>query len=160
MTEKQKRFADEYLIDCNATRAYKVAYPNVKKDEVARVNGSRMLTNANVKKYVDEQLEKIKSEKVADAQEVMEYLTSVLRGDSRSEEIVVEGCGDGCSEARKIDKAPSEKDKLKAAELLGKRYGLYTDKMKVDNPAEDEKIKKIDNIASILGQMRPIKEGE
>ncbi|MCR5835980.1 MAG: terminase small subunit [Lachnospiraceae bacterium] len=160
MTEKQKRFADEYLIDCNATRAYKVAYPNVKKDEVARVNGSRMLTNANVKKYVDEQLEKIKSEKVADAQEVMEYLTSVLRGESLSEEIVVEGCGDGCSEARKVYKAPSEKDKLKAAELLGKRYGLYTDKMKVDNPAEDEKIKKIDNIASILGQMRPIKEGE
>lgn len=160
MTDKQKRFADEYLIDCNATRAYKVAYPNVKKDEVARVNGSRMLTNANVKKYIEEQLAKIKSEKVADAQEVMEYLTSVMRGESQSEEIVVEGCGDGFSEARTIEKAPSEKDKLKAAELLGKRYSLYTDKFKVDDEAEKEKAQKLDNIASILKQMRPPKEGE
>ena len=54
MTDKQKRFCDEYLIDCNATRAYKVAYPNVKKDEVAKANGSRLLTNANVKTYWSE----------------------------------------------------------------------------------------------------------
>ena len=49
MTEKQKIFADEYLIDLNATRAYRVAYPTVKKDEAARANASRLLTNANVK---------------------------------------------------------------------------------------------------------------
>ena len=48
MTEKQKIFADEYLIDLNATRAYRAAYPSVKKDETARANGSRMLTNAKV----------------------------------------------------------------------------------------------------------------
>ena len=48
MTKKQKIFADEYLIDLNATRAYKVAYSKVKKDEAARANGSRLLTNANV----------------------------------------------------------------------------------------------------------------
>ena len=48
MTEKQKIFADEYLIDLNATRAYKVAYPAVKKDETAMANGSRMLRNAKV----------------------------------------------------------------------------------------------------------------
>ncbi len=155
------RFANEYLIDCNATRAYKVAYPNIKKDEVARANGSRLLANANVKKYIDEQLEKIKSEKVADAQEVMEYLTSVLRGESSSEEIVVEGTGDGCSEAKVMEKGPSEKDKLKAAEMLGKRYGIFTDKLKVDNVAEEEKAKKIDNIANILEQMHPpVEDGE
>ena len=50
MTEKQRIFADEYLIDLNATRAYKIAYPRVKNDEVARANSSRMLTNANVAK--------------------------------------------------------------------------------------------------------------
>lgn len=50
MTEKQKIFADEYLVDLNATRAYRVAYPSVKKDEAARANASRLLTNANVKK--------------------------------------------------------------------------------------------------------------
>lgn len=52
MTDAQKRFCDEYLIDLNATRAYKVAYPNCKKDETARANSSRLLTNANIQNYV------------------------------------------------------------------------------------------------------------
>ncbi len=132
MTEKQKKFADEYLIDLNATRAYRVAYPSVKKDETAAAAATRMLRNVKVKNYIDEQLEKIHDEKTADAKEVMIYLTSVLRGESRSEEIVVEGCGEGCSEARAIKKAPSEKDKLKAAELLGKRFGIWSEKLNVD----------------------------
>ena len=132
MTEKQKMFADEYLIDLNATRAYRAVYKNIKNDGVARRNGSRLLTNADIKKYIDERLDEIHNEKTADAQEVMEYLTSVLRGESTSEEIVVEGLGDGCSEARTMEKRPSEKDRLKAAELLGKRFGLYTDKVEMD----------------------------
>lgn len=132
MTEKQKMFADEYLIDLNATRAYRVAYPSVKKDETAKAAASRLLTFVNVKKYIDERLAEIHDEKTADAKEVMEYLTSVMRGESASEEIVVEGIGDGMSEARTIEKKPSERDRLKAAELLGKRYGLYTDKVDVD----------------------------
>ena len=132
MTEKQKRFCDEYLIDCNATRAYKTVYQNVKSDEVARKAGSRLLTNVDVKNYIAEQMEKIHNEKTADAQEVIEYLTSVLRGESTAQDIVVEGTGDGCSEARTMEKAPSEKEKLKAAELLGKRYALFTDKVETD----------------------------
>lgn len=56
MTEKQKRFADEYLIDLNATRAYKAAYPNVKKNETAKSAGNRLLTNVDLKKYVDERI--------------------------------------------------------------------------------------------------------
>ena len=102
-----------------------------------------MLTNVNVKKYISDQLEKIHSQKTADAQEVIEYLTSVLRGESTSQEIVVEGIGDGMSEARTMEKGPSEKDRLKAAELLGK------DKVEVSG-LEDEK-KKLDDI---LQQMR------
>ena len=136
MTEKQKIFADEYLIDLNATRAYRVAYPAVKKDETAKSAGSRMLTNVNVKKYIDKRLEEIHSEKTADAKEVMEYLTAVLRGESRSEEIVVEGLGDGLSKAKTMEKAPSEKDRLKAAELLGKRYSLFTDKVEMEADME------------------------
>lgn len=132
MTEKQKLFADEYLIDLNATRAYRAAYPSVKKDEIAAVNGSKLLRNTKVKKYIDERLEEIHNKKTADAKEVMEYLTAVLRGESTSEEIVVEGIGDGCSEARTMIKKPSEKDRLKAAELLGKRYALFTDKFDMD----------------------------
>lgn len=136
MTEKQKRFCDEYLIDCNATRAYKAVYRSIKSDEVARKAGSRLLTNVDVKKYITNRMEEIHNEKTADVQEVIEYLTSVLRGESSSTEIVVEGTGDGCSEARTIEKAPSEKERLKAAELLGKRYGLYTDKVDLDADAE------------------------
>lgn len=132
MTDNQKKFADEYLIDCNARRAYSVAYPGVKKQNVIDAAASRLLSNVKVKTYIDEQLEKISSAKIATATEVMEYLTSVLRGTSKSEEIVVEGCGDGVSEARTMTKQPSEKDKLKAAELLGKRYGLYTDKISAE----------------------------
>lgn len=132
MTEKQKRFCDEYLIDCNATRAYKAVYQNVKSDETAKSAASRLLTNVNVKKYIDDYMEELHNEKTADAQEVIEYLTSVLRGESTAQEIVVEGTGDGCSEARTMEKAPSEKEKLKAAELLGKRYALFTDKIETD----------------------------
>ena len=132
MTEKQKIFADEYLIDLNATRAYKVAYPNVKNDAVAAAAAARLLRNVKVKNYIADRMEEIHNEKTADAQEVIEYLTSVLRGESTAQEIVVEGTGDGCSEARTMEKAPSEKEKLKAAELLGKRYALFTDKVETD----------------------------
>lgn len=72
------------------------------------------------------------SELIADQDEVLRYLTSVLRGKSRAQEIVVEGIGEGCSEARTMEKAPSEKERLKAAELLGKRYALFTDKVDMD----------------------------
>ena len=115
MTEKQKLFADEYLIDCNATRAYKVAYPTVKKDEVARANASRLLTNANVQKYINDRMQKIHNEKTADAQEVVEYLTSVLRGQSTSSVLARDEIG----AERVIEKPPDEKERLKAAELLG-----------------------------------------
>lgn len=132
VTDKQRKFADEYLIDCNATRAYKAAYPRIKSDEAARVNGSRLLTNANIKTYIQEQLDRISSEKIANAEEVMKYLTSVLRGESSAEIVVVTGDGDGFSSAERIQKAPNEKERLKAAELLGKRYGLFTDKVNVE----------------------------
>ena len=132
MTEKQKRFCDEYLIDLNATRAYKVAYQNVKNDAVAAAAAARLLRNVKVKNYIADRMEEIHNEKTADAQEVIEYLTSVLRGESTAQEIVVEGTGDGCSEARTMEKSPSEKERLKAAELLGKRYSLFTDKVETD----------------------------
>ncbi len=56
LTRNQKVFCDEYLIDLNATRAYKAAYKNVKKDETAAVNGSRLLRNANVKRYIQDKM--------------------------------------------------------------------------------------------------------
>ena len=124
MTDKQQIFADEYLKDLNGTRAYKVAYPSVKKDETARANASRLLTNANVKKYIDEQLEKMHNDRTADAQEVLEYLTAVMRGEHQEQTLIGEGMGE--QSIKNID--VGAKDRLKAAELLGKRHALFTDK--------------------------------
>lgn len=136
MTDKQQKFADEYIIDCNATRAYMAAYPNVKKDSTASAAGARLLGNVKVRGYIDERLAEISSRKTAEAQEVMEYLTSVLRGESEAEIVVIEGYGDGCSEAKRIKKCPDEKERLKAAELLGKRFGLFTDKINLEGTAK------------------------
>ncbi len=129
MTNKQKRFADEYLIDCNATQAaIRAGY----SEKAARVTATRMLTNANIKAYIDKQLEQLHNKSIATAEEVMEYLSAVLRGQSTSEIVVVEGVGDGCSSARTMTKAPDERERLKAAELLGKRFGMFTDKVNVE----------------------------
>lgn len=135
MTEKQQLFALEYIKDLNATRAYKTAYPHV-SEESARRLGSKLLTNLDVKAFIDEKLQQIKSEKIADATEVMEYLTSVMRGQSKSEVVMLEGRGDGISEVVHVEKAPAEQEKLKAAELLAKRYGLLTDKVDLNASVE------------------------
>lgn len=133
LTEKQKRFCEEYIIDYNATRAYKAVYKNCKSDNAAAACANKLLRNAKVKTYIESFLEEIHSKKTADAREVIEYLTSVMRGKSRAEIVVVEGTGDGCSKAVRIDKKPDEKEKLKAAELLGKRFGLFKEKVEVES---------------------------
>ncbi|MBS5306461.1 terminase small subunit [Clostridium sp.] len=132
LTDKQMIFANEYLIDLNATRAYKKAYPKVKKDSVAASAAVRMLRNVKVKEYIDEQLQKIEDESIADATEVMKYLTKVMRNELKEEVVVVEGEGEGCSSARIVKKDISAKDRNKAAELLGKRYRLFVDKIEAD----------------------------
>lgn len=125
MTEKQQIFADEYLKDLNGTRAYKAAYPNVKKDSVAAANATRLLRNAKVKTYIDERLAELKNERTADAQEVLEYLTAVMRGEYKEATLI--GVGEGAQAVVDID--VGAKDRLKAAELLGKRHALFTDKV-------------------------------
>lgn len=132
MTDKQKRFADEYIIDLNGTRAYKIAYPNVKSDHAACNSAARLLANDDIRAYIDERLEAARTAKTAEASEVLEYLTAVMRGETQAEVVVTELIGDGCSEARNIQKAPDEKERLKAAELLGKRFGLFTEKVDVN----------------------------
>lgn len=144
-TDKQMIFANEYLIDLNATRAYKKAYPNVKKDSVAKAAASRLLTNVNLKNYIDEQLKKIEDESIADATEVMKYLTAVMRNELTEEVVVVEGEGEGCSSARIVKKDISAKDRNKAAELLGKRYRLFTEKIEVDGVQQVQIVDDIDD---------------
>lgn len=129
MTDKQQRFCDEYLIDLNATQAaIRAGYSN----KTARQIGTENLSKPAIKEYIENRMAEKEKNLIADQDEVLKYLTSVLRGESQSTEIVVEGIGDGMSEARTIQKEPSEKERLKAAELLGKRYGLYTDRVEAD----------------------------
>ena len=129
MTAKQHRFCEEYLTDLNATQAaIRAGYSK----KTARQIAQETLTKPYIKEYIDARMAEKEKTLIADQDEVLKYLTSVLRGQSKSTEIVIEGQGDGYSEARTITKEPSEKDKLKAAELLGKRYGLYTDRVEAE----------------------------
>lgn len=148
LTEKQKRFCDEYLIDLNATQAaIRAGYSRKTANRIASEN----LLKLDIREYIDKRLAEKESELIADQDEVLKYLTSVLRGETQSEVVVVEGVGEGCSEARTMQKSPDEKERLKAAELLGKRYGLYKDNIEqqvdmelnitVDYGEEDEQEK-------------------
>lgn len=160
MTEKQKIFADEYIIDLNGTRAYKTAYPNVKKDTVAAARGSKLLKVPEIKAYIQKRLDELADKRVAKQQEVLEYLTCVMRGQSESEVVVIEGMGDGMSQAVKVKKAPDERERLKAAELLGKRYGTWKEKLEVKDEAEEKKKQSISNIEALMKQMVPVKEDD
>lgn len=120
MTDKQKRFCDEYLIDCNATQAaIRAGY----SPKTAYSIGEENLKKPELKTYIDERLEQLHSEKTADAQEVLEYLTSVMRGEHKEQTLAL--CGDGMQKIQDID--VSAKDRIKAAELIGKRYGMFKD---------------------------------
>ncbi len=124
MKEKQKRFCEEYLVDCNATQAaIRAGY----SEKTARAIGQRLLTNVDIKKYIDQQLQKLKNEKIADAQEVLEYLTSVMRGEQKEQVALL--TGEGVQDL--VQKDVSAKDRLKSAELIGKRYALFTEKLEL-----------------------------
>ena len=128
MTAKQKRFCDEYLIDMNATQAAIRAGYSAK---TAYAIGQENLKKPVVKEYIEERMNQKEKELIADQDEVMRYLTSVLRGEGYEEMVVVEGCGEGVSRATTVTRDICPKDRLKAAEMLGKRYGLFTDKVDV-----------------------------
>ena len=137
MTEKQKRFVDEYLIDLNATQAAVRAGYSAKS---AYSIGTENLKKPEIKRSIEEQLQQLHNSKTADAEEIIEYLTSVMRGESTAQIVVVEGEGEGCSAARTMEKAPDEKERLRAAELLGKRFGIFTDKAEINANITSEKL--------------------
>lgn len=148
MNPKQQRFCDEYLIDCNGTRAYMVAYPDIKDSDVAKASASRLLTDVNVKQYIEEKNKELHNSKICSAEEIRQLLTEIARGEEtgKSESIVVENLGGGISKARKVTKRPDERDRIKALELLGKCNSLFTEKVdmnarvdiQVDIDGEDE----------------------
>ena len=151
LTDKQRIFASEYLIDFNATRAYMKAYPNVKKDKTAKSAASRLLNNVNIRNYIDEKMEKIEDKNIAKAEEVMEYLTKGMTMQLEEEVVVTENIGSYMSEAKIIKKQISIKDANKCAELLGKRYRMFVDKVEQNINATVNSTKKLD---AILGELQ------
>ena len=125
MTLKQQRFADEYIITGNATQAaIKAGYSK----KTAKVIANENLTKPYIKKYIDERLAQLESEKIASQQEVLSYLSSVMRGEMTEQ--TLRSVGESGQVIAEID--VGAKDRIKAAELLGKRYKLWTDKSEVD----------------------------
>ncbi len=128
LNERKEKFALEWVIDNNATQAaIRARYSK----RTAYSIGQRLLKDVEVRKLIDSRLAALESARVADAKEVMQYLTAVMRGEKDEETVVVEGTGDGCSEARVMTKKIGGKDQVKAAELLAKRYGLLTENVKL-----------------------------
>lgn len=129
LTLKQQRFADEYIISGNATQAaIKAGYSKRTANRMAAEN----MTKPVIKAYISERLAQLESAKIAKQDEVLRYLTGVMRAESVSETVVVEGTGKGFSKARILGKHPEEQERLKAAELLGKRYGMFRDRVEAD----------------------------
>ncbi|MBD0888706.1 terminase small subunit [Lactobacillus gasseri] len=117
LTQKQRRFIDEYIISGNATQAaIKAGYSK----KTARKIGQENLTKPDIKAAIEKRNAEIQSEKTADMTEVMEYLTSVMRGEQTESVASSKGVFSGVE--------VSAKDRIKAAELIGKRNGAWTDK--------------------------------
>jgi PBSX family phage terminase large subunit len=106
LTEKQKRFCEEYLVDLNATQAYRRAGYSARKDDTARVEGSKLLTKPNIQKYLQELRAKQAARTGVSADFVVQELYRVAGSDPE-----LKGS-----------------DKMKALELLGKHLGMFTEK--------------------------------
>lgn len=145
LTPKQKAFADYYIETGNATEAaIKAGYSK----KTARVIGQENLTKPAIKTYIDEKMEQLADKRIAKAEEVLEYLTRVIRGEETEQVVVTENIGDFMSEARVVNKELSAKDRIKAAELLGKRYRLFVDK--IEQKVDVNSTTKLDSILQQL----------
>lgn len=127
LTAQQQIFADEYLKDHCGARAYKVGYPNIKSDDVAKAAASRLLTAVNVRTYIAAQEAALHRATIADAVEMREFLTAVMRGQA-TEQVPVYVMR-GIQEL--IDAPAGMSSRLRAVELLAKLMGLFTDTVSV-----------------------------
>ena len=142
MTLKQQRFTDEYIITGNL---YKSAIAAGYSEKYAKAQSHKLLDNVGIKSYIDERLAKLESEKIATQEEVLQYLTSVMRGEKTEPLLVLDGEGT----QKVIQAVPNVQSRTRAAELLGKRYGTFTDR--VDINAQIESKPKFDDIVNQLG---------
>lgn len=140
LTEKQRRFVAAYIETGNATEAAKKAGYRAK---TAAVTGHENLRKPNVKNAITARLKELEDAQIADTREVLIHLTSAMRGEIEEEIPVVEGCGNGVSKSRIIKKHISAHDRLRAAEMLMKRYGLLlSDIEREEKQARTDALKK------------------
>lgn len=125
LTPKQRAFCDYYIETGNATEAAIKAGYNKK---TARQIGSMNLTKVDIRAYIEERLKEIESKRIADGKEVLQYLTKVMRGEEKDQ----------------FGLDASLQDRTKAAELLGKRYRLFTEKVEVDGVQQVQIVDDID----------------
>ncbi|WP_044639698.1 terminase small subunit [Risungbinella massiliensis] len=117
LTSKQKAFCDYYIETGNAAEsAIKAGYSK----KTAKETGYENLTKPHLKKYIEEKIAQKDRERIASQDEVLEFLTLVLRGEITEQiPVVME------KDFEMVDKQPNIRDRTKAAELLGKRYALF-----------------------------------
>jgi phage terminase small subunit len=142
MKREWQIFADEYLIDCNGTRAYQVAYPDA-SSRSARAEACRVLAIPSVKEYIDKRMNEKTDARIMKQDEILMLLTSIARGEQTEQTLQL--CGDGCQEL--VDKDALIKDRIKALELLGKRYGTFAEKIDLNVDTKESKF------ADILEQL-------
>ena len=126
LNEKQKAFADYYIESLNATESYKIAY-NCSYN-TARTNGARLLANANIKEYIDEVMSAKNESRIASQDEILQILTDIARGITEEEVVQFSQLGEELRTTRK----PTIKDRMRASELLGKRYRMWVDKVEAN----------------------------
>ncbi|WP_301859560.1 terminase small subunit [uncultured Megasphaera sp.] len=124
LTERQRRFVEAYIETGNATEAARRAGYS---EKTARVTGQENLLKPAIQQAIDSRMKEIEKLKTATPEEIMQHLTAAMRGQIREEVVVSELNGDGGSETKIVKKQISARDRLKAAELLLKRYPLKLD---------------------------------
>ncbi|WP_125769540.1 terminase small subunit [Companilactobacillus furfuricola] len=116
LNRQQQKFVDEYIKDLNATQAaIRAGY----SEKSARVTASKLLTKANIQTAIQKQVDSMHSESIADATEVMEFLSKTMSGETTETVATAKGLY--------TDVEVTAKDRIKAAELIGKRHALFTD---------------------------------
>ena len=136
LTPKQAAFVDAYIETGNASEAARRAGYS---DKTAFRTGQENMQKPAIKQAIEARQAEIRSKRTADITEVMEFLTSALRGEVTDENIVTEGCGDGISEARIIETRISSRDRLNAAQQLLKRFPRQ-----MDVAEQEARIKKLE----------------
>jgi len=128
MNERQKRFADEYIRTANKHQsAIRAGY----SEKYARTSSHKLLENKSIKDYVEARFKELEKQTIAQQDEVLQYLTAVMRGEQEDEENIVVPKGDYVSDVEKHTKKADTAQRTKAAELLGKRYAIFTDKQEI-----------------------------